>query len=257
MCKSFVFRTQCHMFFLSAFYLQVKPLFYLRAISYNVILINVTWSTICSCLTVPSGPLQAPARWERCSGRWRFFALQRWWQLCHCSERAWWPYKGQSFGDTSDSDSASCVLSLCCFLTTAEDLLVEVFRDGILLKDWTLEEVRKKADIPNGPFSGRSSELHHWNLDNALINTVLKDLNERTPPLEAINALCGMVSPFHCLTLSNTAQDSPKRRIPQQQVYNLTQTRALETSLVVWRERCRHAAQCNNPKKTFMKTHVS
>ena len=38
---------------------------------------------------------------------------------------------------------------------------MEVFRDGILLKDWTLEEVRKKADIPNGPFSGRSSELHH------------------------------------------------------------------------------------------------
>ncbi|CAJ1375554.1 unnamed protein product [Effrenium voratum] len=35
----------------------------------------------------------------------------------------------------------------------AKDLLVEVFRDGALLKDWTLDEIRQKADIPNGPFS--------------------------------------------------------------------------------------------------------
>eukprot|EP00434_Breviolum_minutum_P036778 symbB.v1.2.032601.t1/scaffold3933.1/size58575/11 len=35
----------------------------------------------------------------------------------------------------------------------AKDLLVEVFRDGVLLKDWTLQEVRQRADIPNGPFS--------------------------------------------------------------------------------------------------------
>ena len=34
-----------------------------------------------------------------------------------------------------------------------QDLLVEVFRDGVLLKDWTLQEVRQRADIPNGPFS--------------------------------------------------------------------------------------------------------
>jgi len=34
-----------------------------------------------------------------------------------------------------------------------KDLLVEVFRDGVLKKDWTLDEIRKKADVPNGPFS--------------------------------------------------------------------------------------------------------
>jgi len=37
-----------------------------------------------------------------------------------------------------------------------KDLLVEVFRDGVLLKDWTLEEIRRRADIPNGPFSQTS-----------------------------------------------------------------------------------------------------
>lgn len=35
----------------------------------------------------------------------------------------------------------------------SKDLLVEVFRDGVLLKDWSLQEVRLRADIPNGPFS--------------------------------------------------------------------------------------------------------
>merc|ERR1712176_97577 len=38
----------------------------------------------------------------------------------------------------------------------SKDLLVEVFRDGALLKDWTLEEIRQRADIPNGPFGGPS-----------------------------------------------------------------------------------------------------
>eukprot|EP00933_Yihiella_yeosuensis_P083266 TRINITY_DN97458_c0_g1_i1.p1 TRINITY_DN97458_c0_g1~~TRINITY_DN97458_c0_g1_i1.p1 ORF type:complete len:527 (+),score=125.65 TRINITY_DN97458_c0_g1_i1:91-1671(+) len=36
----------------------------------------------------------------------------------------------------------------------SKDVLVDVFKDGVLLKDWTLEEIRKKADIPNGPFGG-------------------------------------------------------------------------------------------------------
>jgi len=35
----------------------------------------------------------------------------------------------------------------------AKDILVDVFKDGVLLKDWTLDEIRKKADVPNGPFS--------------------------------------------------------------------------------------------------------
>ncbi|CAE8613339.1 unnamed protein product [Polarella glacialis] len=35
----------------------------------------------------------------------------------------------------------------------AKDILVEVFKDGQLLKDWTFDEIRKRADIPNGPFS--------------------------------------------------------------------------------------------------------
>jgi len=35
----------------------------------------------------------------------------------------------------------------------SKDLLVEVFRDGVLLKDWTLQEIRARADIANGPFS--------------------------------------------------------------------------------------------------------
>jgi nicotinamide phosphoribosyltransferase len=35
----------------------------------------------------------------------------------------------------------------------SKDILVDVFKDGVLLKDWTLDEIRKRADIPNGPFS--------------------------------------------------------------------------------------------------------
>jgi len=35
----------------------------------------------------------------------------------------------------------------------AKDILVDVFKDGALLKDWTLNEIRARADIPNGPFS--------------------------------------------------------------------------------------------------------
>jgi len=35
----------------------------------------------------------------------------------------------------------------------AKDILVEVFKDGSLLKDWTMDEIRVRADIPNGPFS--------------------------------------------------------------------------------------------------------
>lgn len=35
----------------------------------------------------------------------------------------------------------------------AKDILVDVFKDGVLLKDWTLDEIRKRADVPNGPFS--------------------------------------------------------------------------------------------------------
>jgi len=34
-----------------------------------------------------------------------------------------------------------------------KDILVEVFKDGKLMKDWTLDEIRKRADVPNGPFS--------------------------------------------------------------------------------------------------------
>jgi len=35
----------------------------------------------------------------------------------------------------------------------SKDILVDVYADGVLLKDWTLDEIRKKADVPNGPFS--------------------------------------------------------------------------------------------------------
>jgi len=35
----------------------------------------------------------------------------------------------------------------------SKDILVEVFKNGALLKDWTLDEIRKRADVPNGPFS--------------------------------------------------------------------------------------------------------
>lgn len=35
----------------------------------------------------------------------------------------------------------------------SKDVLVEVFRDGVLTKDWTLDEIRNRADVPNGPFS--------------------------------------------------------------------------------------------------------
>jgi len=35
----------------------------------------------------------------------------------------------------------------------SKDILVEVFKDGKLMKDWTLDEIRKRADIPNGPWA--------------------------------------------------------------------------------------------------------
>merc|ERR1712100_134690 len=35
----------------------------------------------------------------------------------------------------------------------SKDVLVDVFKDGVLLKDWKLDEIRARADIPNGPFS--------------------------------------------------------------------------------------------------------
>mmetsp|Transcript_51226 Transcript_51226/g.81269 ORF Transcript_51226/g.81269 Transcript_51226/m.81269 type:complete len:597 (-) Transcript_51226:59-1849(-) len=33
-----------------------------------------------------------------------------------------------------------------------KDILVEVFKDGELKKDWSLDEIRKRADMPNGPW---------------------------------------------------------------------------------------------------------
>ncbi|CAE7315548.1 NAMPT [Symbiodinium natans] len=36
----------------------------------------------------------------------------------------------------------------------AKDIMVDVFKDGNLLVDYTLEEIRAKADIKNGPFGG-------------------------------------------------------------------------------------------------------
>jgi len=35
-----------------------------------------------------------------------------------------------------------------------KDILVEVFRDGALMKEWTLKEIRVRADIPKGPWAG-------------------------------------------------------------------------------------------------------
>jgi len=34
----------------------------------------------------------------------------------------------------------------------AKDILVEVFKNGELIKDWTFDEIRLKADLPGGPF---------------------------------------------------------------------------------------------------------
>jgi len=34
----------------------------------------------------------------------------------------------------------------------AKDIMVEVFKNGELLKDWKFDEIRKRADIPDGPF---------------------------------------------------------------------------------------------------------
>mmetsp|Transcript_51749 Transcript_51749/g.116079 ORF Transcript_51749/g.116079 Transcript_51749/m.116079 type:complete len:529 (-) Transcript_51749:72-1658(-) len=36
----------------------------------------------------------------------------------------------------------------------AKDIMVDVFKDGALLVDYTLDDIRAKADIPNGPFGG-------------------------------------------------------------------------------------------------------
>jgi len=35
----------------------------------------------------------------------------------------------------------------------SKDILIDVFKDGALIKDWKLDEIRKRADVPNGPFS--------------------------------------------------------------------------------------------------------
>jgi len=35
----------------------------------------------------------------------------------------------------------------------SKDVLVKVYENGELLKDWTFDEIRKRADIPNGPFN--------------------------------------------------------------------------------------------------------
>merc|ERR1712066_256934 len=35
----------------------------------------------------------------------------------------------------------------------SKDVLVEVFRDGTLLKDWNLDEIRAKAEMKNGCFA--------------------------------------------------------------------------------------------------------
>eukprot|EP00929_Paragymnodinium_shiwhaense_P030971 TRINITY_DN1744_c2_g1_i1.p2 TRINITY_DN1744_c2_g1~~TRINITY_DN1744_c2_g1_i1.p2 ORF type:complete len:773 (+),score=207.43 TRINITY_DN1744_c2_g1_i1:83-2401(+) len=34
----------------------------------------------------------------------------------------------------------------------SKDLMVEVFRDGDILKEWTMDEIRRRADIEGGPF---------------------------------------------------------------------------------------------------------
>mmetsp|Transcript_55223 Transcript_55223/g.131638 ORF Transcript_55223/g.131638 Transcript_55223/m.131638 type:complete len:544 (-) Transcript_55223:147-1778(-) len=39
----------------------------------------------------------------------------------------------------------------------AKDKLVEVYRNGVLLKDWTFDEVRLRADLPEGPFVSAKS----------------------------------------------------------------------------------------------------
>jgi nicotinamide phosphoribosyltransferase len=36
----------------------------------------------------------------------------------------------------------------------SKDLLVEVFRDGRIIKEWSFNEVRTRADLPQGPFAG-------------------------------------------------------------------------------------------------------
>jgi len=35
-----------------------------------------------------------------------------------------------------------------------KDILMDVFKDGVLLQDWTLDDIRKRADCPKGPFGG-------------------------------------------------------------------------------------------------------
>jgi nicotinamide phosphoribosyltransferase len=39
----------------------------------------------------------------------------------------------------------------------SKDILVDVFKDGEIVKEYTLDEIRKKADIPNGPWSQTQS----------------------------------------------------------------------------------------------------
>jgi len=35
----------------------------------------------------------------------------------------------------------------------SKDILVEVFKDGVLMKDWTFDEFRAKAEMKNGCFA--------------------------------------------------------------------------------------------------------
>lgn len=82
----------------------------------------------------------------------------------------------------------------------AKDLLVEVFRNGEILKDYTLDEIRKRADIPNGPWADPPSEwvislvkggkklgltLAHEGKDTLKVNAILPgavlDFNNANP----------------------------------------------------------------------------
>lgn len=67
----------------------------------------------------------------------------------------------------------------------AKDLLVDVFENGDLLKDWTLAEIRKKADVINGPFSQGDEEPE-------------EEIEEKPVPVEAprpITTFAGVPAP--------------------------------------------------------------
>merc|ERR1719329_963952 len=48
-------------------------------------------------------------------------------------------------------DTFKCAFK--CSEITINGKVREVFKDGKILKDWTLDEIRGRADVPNGPFS--------------------------------------------------------------------------------------------------------